>query len=254
MRNISASGITSSDLNKVLFGTIEHYGKKGDILLLSVGINDYTKAYSANPAAPDPSSYIENMTDMVQRVKAKGMTVYLVKQHGQINDTGKYPLPKSRWFSDAIDEIAETEQAAVLDLFTPWLELSLENKYYEMEDYYTDDSLHLNADGADKMAEMVSELLFLPNEQGNITEDPYKDFDTASTIYYQTEESGEPVSNPHKGFVMTAYTPDMIHSSNGFAYGIGGSANNHAWDVVDCQPQIVQKLFSQRESLKLNRS
>lgn len=23
--------------------------------------------------------------------------------HGQINDTAKYPLPKSRWFSDAFD-------------------------------------------------------------------------------------------------------------------------------------------------------
>ncbi|MBQ6945703.1 MAG: GDSL family lipase, partial [Ruminococcus sp.] len=135
VRNISASGITSSDLNKALFGTIEHYGKNGDILLLSVGINDYTKAYSANPITPDSTSYIANMTDMVQRAKAKGMTVYLVKQHGQINDTAKYPLPKSRWFNDAIDEIAETEQAAVMDLFTPWLELSLENKYFEMEEY-----------------------------------------------------------------------------------------------------------------------
>ena len=232
VRNISASGITSSDLNKALFGTIEHYGKKGDILLLAVGINDYTKAYSANPAAPDPTSYIANMTEMVQRAKAKGMTVCLVKQHGQINDTGKYPLPKSRWFSDAIDEIAETEQVAVMDLFRPWLELSLENKYFEMEEYYTDDSLHLNADGAEKMAKMVSELLFPPKKQGDVSDDPYKDFDTASTIYYQTEVSGEPVSNPHKGFVMTAYTPDMIHSTNGFAYGINGSANNHAWDVV----------------------
>ncbi len=232
VRNISASGITSSDLNKALFGTIEHYGKKGDILLLAVGINDYTKAYSANPAAPDPTSYIANMTEMIQRAKAKGMTVCLVKQHGQINDTGKYPLPKSRWFSDAIDEIAETEQVAVMDLFRPWLELSLENRYFEMEEYYTDDSLHLNADGAEKMAEMVSELLFPPKKQGDVSDDPYKDFDTASTIYYHTEVSGEPVSNPHKGFVMTAYTPDMIHSSNGFAYGINGSANNHAWDVV----------------------
>lgn len=232
VRNISASGITSSDLNKALFGTIEHYGKNGDILLLSVGINDYTKAYQTNPTSPDPASYIANMKDMVQRAKAKGMTVYLVKQHGQINDTGKYPLPKSRWFNDAIDEIAETEQAAVMDLFTPWLELSLENKYFEMEEYYTDDSLHLNADGADKMAEMVSGLLFPPKEQGDIIEDPYKDFDNASTIYYQSEASGKAVSNPHKGFVMTAYTPDMIHSSNGFAYGIDGSADNQAWDVV----------------------
>ncbi|MBQ6942860.1 MAG: GDSL family lipase, partial [Ruminococcus sp.] len=135
VRNISASGITSSDLNKALFDTIEHYGKSGDILLLAVGINDYTKAYQTNPTSPDPASYIANMKDMVQRAKAKGMTVYLIKQHGQINDTGKYPLPKSRWFNDAIDEIAETEQAAVMDLFTPWLELSLENKYFEMEEY-----------------------------------------------------------------------------------------------------------------------
>ncbi len=232
VRNISASGITASDLNNALFGTIEHYGKSGDILLLAVGINDYTKAYQTNPTSPDPASYIANMKDMVQRAKAKGMTVCLIKQHGQINDTAKYPLPKSRWFSDAIDEIAETEQAAVMDLFTPWLELSLENKYFEMEEYYTDDSLHLNADGADKMAEMVSKLLFPPKEQGDVSDDPYKDFDTASTVYYRTEASGKAVSNPHKGFVMTAYTPDMIHSSNGFAYGIDGSADNQAWDVV----------------------
>ena len=232
VRNISASGITSSDLNKALFGTIEYYGKSGDILLLAVGINDYIKASQANSNSPDPTSYIENMTEMIQRAKANGMTVYLVKQHGQKNDTFKYPLPENRWFSVAIDEIAETEQVAVLDLFTPWLELSLENNYFEMKEYYSSDALHLNADGADKMAEMVSELLFLPNEQGNITDDPYKDFDTESTIYYQTEISGEAVSNPHKGFVMTAYTPDMIHSSNGFAYGIDGSADNHAWDVV----------------------
>jgi len=49
-----------------------------------------------------------------------------------------------------------------MNLFRAWLELSLENKYFDMEEYYTDDSLHLNADGADKMAEMVSELLFPP--------------------------------------------------------------------------------------------
>lgn len=232
VRNISASGITSSDLNKALFGTIEYYGKSGDILLLAAGINDYIKASQANSNSPDPTSYIENMADMIQRAKAKGMTVYLVKQHGQKNDTFKYPLPENRWFSEAIDEIAETENAAVLDLFTPWLELSLENNYFEMKEYYSSDALHLNALGADRMAEMAGELLFPPEEQGNITEDPYKDFDTESTIYYQTEISGEAVSNPHKGFVMTAYTPDMIHSSNGFAYGIDGSADNHAWDVV----------------------
>ncbi len=230
VRNISASGITSSDLNKALFGTIEHYGKKGDILLLSVGINDYTKAYSANSAAPDPSSYIANMTDMVQRAKAKGMTVYLVKQHGELNDCAKYPLIQNRWFSDSIDEIADAEQVEILDLFHPWLTFCLENTYTIAKEYYTADGLHLNLSGADKMAQMIHEQLFPPKESGEIVEDPYKDFDTASTVYYQTEVSGGPVPNPHKGYVMTVYNPDMFEST--FPYGIGGSMNNHAWDVV----------------------
>lgn len=229
VRNISISGLTSGELCDYSFETAEHYGKSGDILLLAVGINDYTRQ---SGGTIDSTEYTVNMTEMIQRAKAKGMTVYLVKQHGQSNDISKYPLPKSRWFGDVIDEIAKNEQASVLDLFTPWLELSLENKYFEMEEYYTADSLHLNALGAEKMAEMVSELLFPPKEQENNSEDPYKDFDTASTVYYQMEASEEAVSNPHKGFVMTAYTPDMIHSSNGFAYGIDGSADNHAWDVV----------------------
>ena len=31
---------------------------------------------------------------------------------------------------------------------------------------------------------------------------------------------------------MTAYSPRDINSTDGFIYGIGGSADNHAWDVV----------------------
>ena len=34
----------------------------------------------------------------------------------------------------------------------------------------------------------------------------------------------------------------------------GENENFYADDSVDCQPKIVQKLFSQRESFKLNRS
>ncbi|MCR4646059.1 MAG: beta-galactosidase [Oscillospiraceae bacterium] len=228
VRNISASGITSADLSGYLFQTAEHYGKSGDILLLAVGLNDYAKAYNAHPDAPDPTDYKANMTAMIRSAKEKGMTVYLVKQHGGKSDLAKYPLPSSMWFGQAIDELAEAEDVGVIDLYRPWLEFSLDNAYFEMQEYYTDDALHLNALGADKMAEMVSEQLF-PQEEPFTCSVTYHS-DTAPTAVYETEVSGKAVSNPHKGFVMTAYTPYMI--SDAFQYGIGGSADNHAWDVV----------------------
>ena len=230
VRNVSVSGITSGDLRGYSFETAEHYGKSGDMLLLAVGINDYIKANTANPNAPDPSGYTADMTDMIRRAKALGMTVYLVKQHCQESDLYKYPLQEYRWFGAVIDTLAESEQTGVIDLFRPWLELCLENRYYDQKEYYTADELHLNALGADRMAEMVSAQLFpqaVPADSG----DDGCDLGIPTAIY-ETEVSGKPVSNPHKGFVMTAYAPYMIDSTQGYQYGIGGSADNHAWDVV----------------------
>ena len=229
VRNISASGITSGDLRGYLFETAEHYGKPGDILLLAVGINDYIKAAQKNPDAPDAGDYITNMTDMIDRAKANGMTVYLVRQHGQESDLFKYPLPESEWFGKELDELAKTRQTGVIDLLRPWLEFSLENRYYVQEIYYTADGLHLNAAGADKMAEMVSEQLF--PLAAPVVPDDGCDLGIPTAVY-ETEVSGKAVSNPHKGFVMTAYTPEMIESAQGYQYGIGGPADNHAWDVV----------------------
>lgn len=227
VRNISASGVTSAELRGYLFETAEYYGKRGDILLLAAGINDYAKTQQTSPDAAD---YKTNMTDMIRRAKAKGMTVYLVKQHGQKNDTAKYPLPKHRWFGEAIDALSETEQTGVIDLFRPWLEFSLENTYFEQKEYYTADNLHLNAQGAEKQAEMVSQQLFPPAVPA-FSGDDGCDLGIPSAVY-QTEIAGKAVSNPHKGFVMTAYDPYMIDAAEGYPYGIGGSADNHAWDVV----------------------
>ena len=229
VRNVSVSGITSGDLRGYSFETAEHYGKPGDILLLAVGINDYIKAYQKNPDAVDASSYITNMTDMIQRAKAKGMTVYPVRQHGQESDLFKYPLPESRWFHHVLDILAEAKQTGVIDLFRPWLELCLENRYFEQEAFYTADELHLNARGADRMAEMVSAQLF-PQAVPVV---PVAGYNLGiPTAIYETESSGKAVSNPHKGFVMTAYAPYMIDSAQGYQYGIGGAADNRAWDVV----------------------
>ena len=103
VRNISVSGITSAELLGYSFAAAERYGKSGDILLLAVGINDYTKQNSTNP---DPSDYKTNLSEMIRR--AKGMTVYLVRQHGESSDPFKYPLPANRWFGDVMDELAQS--------------------------------------------------------------------------------------------------------------------------------------------------
>ncbi len=228
VRNISASGVTAKALNDSLFPTAEFYGKKGDILLLAVGINDYIKEYQAHGDTVDSTEYVTYMEKMIQRAKTKDMTVYLVKQHGQLNDAMKYPLPTQRWFNSVLDEIAEKEQTGIIDLFRPWLELTLVNRFFEQKTYYTADGLYLNALGADKMAELVSQQLF-PSKEPFKGEAGY-DISSSPTAIYETESAGKAISNPHKGFVMTAYTPDMLGS--GYQYGIGGSAENQAWNVV----------------------
>lgn len=230
VRNISASGITSYDLRRSLFGTAENYGKSGDILLLAAGINDYTKAYKNNPDAIDSTDYITYMTDMIHRAKAKGMTVYLVKQQGELNDCIQYPLPDKKWFSDAIDKMAKSENVGIIDMFHPWLEFCLEKTKIVANDYYYN-NVHPNSLGADKLAQIVSEQLFPSGKPEKVIDDPYTDFDTSTAISYQTEISGKPVANPHKGFVMTLYNPDMLYSTK-HPYGINGSMGNNAWDVV----------------------
>lgn len=231
VRNISASGISSSELlNCGFFDTVEHYGKSDDIFIISAGINDYIKAYNKNKNDPDSTEYTTAITEMIRRAKKKGVKIYITKQHGELNDCAKYPLVQKRWFSDAIDKIADAQQVEILDLFNPWLVFCLENTYEIAKQYYSADGLHINYFGANKMAEMVNELLFSPKEPEKEIYDPYKDFDTSSAVVYQTEISGKPVPNPHKGYVMTVYNPEMFESS--FPYGKGGSMENHAWDIV----------------------
>lgn len=228
IRNISASGVTAKEVRNSLFPTAEYYGKSGDIILFAVGINDYSKQRREHSDAIDPTEYITYMTEMVQRAKAKGMKVYLVKQHGDLDDCTRYPLLPEKWFGAELDKIAASENVDVIDLYHPWLVFCMENTVRIAKNYYCD-GLHMNAQGADMLAELVSEQLFPEKEPGGTMVDPYKDFDTTSTVYYETEVSGGPVVNPHKGYVMTVYAPWAFESTN--AYGIGGSMNNTAWQM-----------------------
>ncbi|MBR4966098.1 MAG: fibronectin type III domain-containing protein, partial [Lachnospiraceae bacterium] len=159
--------------------------------------------------------------------------VYLVKQQGELEDCKQYPILTEKWFSDAIDEIAATQQVGIIDMFHPWLEFCLEKTSIEARKYYAPgENLHPNALGAERLAQIVSEALFpVVKPDDNTGEDPYKDFDTASTVFYEAEVSGGVVANPHKGFVMTVTNHDMLYKGK-HPYGIEGSNNNHAWDVV----------------------
>ena len=232
IRNISASGMTAPDLKENLFPTIETYGKEGDILLLSLGINDYSQEYEKHkddPSRIDPSTYVTNITAMVKSAKKKGMKVYLVKQHGTDADTGRYPLPTHAWFGKQLDQIASSEGVETIDIFRPWLEMLLENLFYTRIDYYYQ-GVEINALGADKQAEIVYKQLFNITEPGPLKSDPYPDFEDNATVLYEAEESGEPVKNPHKGYCITVYTADMIDGT--YDKGYGGSANNQAWNVA----------------------
>ena len=230
IRNISASGIKAYALNESLFPTIEHYGKSGDILLLAIGYSDYSQAYSdyvKNGTPMDLSDYIAQTTDMVKRAKSKGMTVKLVKMHCHKDDRHKYPMKSSGFHNDEIDKIASAEKVGVVDPFRPWLEFITVQYYFGTEEYYTNDDVHLNALGADKLAEMISSILFPKKKPVTPTPTPLPE---PQTVVFQTERSGQAIANPHKGYVMTVYNPYML--SPDFEYGIGGSKNNRSWDVV----------------------
>ena len=232
VRNLSVSGICANHLLDCnFFDTVEYYGKSDDIFLLAVGINDYIKAYSANKNAPDSTAYTANITEMARRAKAKGMRVCLVHENGELKDCAQYPVIQKKWFYDETKAVAEAEQVETIDLFHSWLTYCLEYTYVIAKDYYTEDGLHPNARGAGKMAELITKELFAEKQSSDtdITDDD-KDFDSPSTVVYQTEVSGKPVPNPHKGFVLTTYHPGVFESD--YEYGIGGSKENHSWDVV----------------------
>ena len=226
IRNMAISGMSAKDLAvHESFGVAEYYGKSGDILVMALGIDDYIDKNISE------SQYKDAMTKLVKRAKAKGMKVYLVKQHGQEDDVYGYPLYESRWYSAAIDEVASSQKVDVIDMFKPWLELSLDNHYFDQKAYYSGDGLHLNALGSDRMAQMISLELF-PSKVTAVPEKEDPDDEKERTVIYEAAASGKAISNPHKGFVMTAYTPQMINCAGGYEYGIGGKLNNRAWDVV----------------------
>lgn len=158
VRNMAASGqYAKGFVDAGQFDAIETYGKTGDIYIISIGINDTN--YS------NAEEYRNTVTDMVKRAKAKGMTVYLVKQQGRRGDLTRNPLLKGRWFGGELDKVGAEQNVEVIDLFTPWQDFGISVGYDGMASYYaiqangSADDLHQSALGSKKIAEIMSELI-----------------------------------------------------------------------------------------------
>lgn len=233
IRNISIKDITAEVACAYPFETAEYYGKSDDIMLISVGFDDYLSHYDGYTQSSDSSEYVEWTTEMIRRSKNIGMTVYLVKQQGVLKDCSQYPLITSKWYSNEIDELAGAQQVGIIDLFHSWLEFCLENTSTVATRYYVDD-VYINELGARQLARMVGEQLFPYKapvvSNNNYTIDTNTNFDTVDTVVYQTEVSGGPVANPHKGYIMSVDDPAMFSSE--YQYGIGGALGNQAWKLT----------------------
>ena len=237
IRNFAINGMNAvTQCKHDTYDVAETYGKPGDIMILSFGISDY------RDSSISESMYVTAMTDMIRRAKELDMKVYVVKQQGMLSDCQIYPVITQRWYNDELDAVAASEDVEIIDLFHPWLEFCLEKthvnvyKYYQIYEDGRKDEISLNKNGASILARMVSEQLFPynpPIEDCNIYSGiDTSEFDSDQTVVYQTESFVGPISNPHKGFVMDVGWPYQFEASYERGTGIGGSLDNHAWDVI----------------------
>lgn len=157
VRNMAASGqYAKGFVDAGQFKAIEYYGKKGDVYIISIGINDTN--YS------DKDEYYKTVTDMVKKSKDKGVEVILVKQQGRRSDLQKNPLLNSRWFAGQLDQVGKEQNVEVMNLFKAWQDFGVGVGYAKMADYYAikngggNDDLHQSMKGAKKLAELVAKL------------------------------------------------------------------------------------------------
>lgn len=151
VQNMAASGqYAKGFVNAGQFDVIEKNGKKGDVFIVSIGINDTN--YS------NADEYYATVTDMVVRAKAKGMTVILVKQQGRCSDLNREILLSGRWFGGTLDTIGKEQDVQVIDLFNLFQDYCLANGGYDatLNLYCEGDDLHPNRKGALILAELAS--------------------------------------------------------------------------------------------------
>ena len=137
------------------FDVIEKNGQKGDIYVISIGINDTSSKNNTTEA-----QYEEIITDMAKRTMAKGMRVILVKQQGRNGDCQLKPLLKSRWYAGALDRVSQKLNIECVDLFNLWQNYCLKKSADEVTKLYmSGDKLHPNRAGATVLAELMANAI-----------------------------------------------------------------------------------------------
>ncbi len=137
------------------FDVIEKNGQKGDIYVISIGINDTNSKNNTTEA-----QYEEIITDMTKRAMAKGMRVILVKQQGRNGDCQLKPLLKSRWYAGALDRVSKKLNIECVDLFNLWQDYCLKKSADEVTKLYmSGDKLHPNRAGATVLAELMANAI-----------------------------------------------------------------------------------------------
>jgi len=153
--NMATSGqIARGFMQGGQFDVIEKNGQKGDIYVISIGINDTNSKNNTTEA-----QYEEIITDMAQRAMKKGMRVILVKQQGRNGDCQRNPLLQGRWYGGALDRVGKKLNIEVVDLFNLWQNYCLKKSVNEVNNLYMADGLHPNRAGATVLAQLMADAI-----------------------------------------------------------------------------------------------
>ncbi|MBR4626687.1 MAG: RICIN domain-containing protein [Ruminococcus sp.] len=189
VRNMATSGqFAKGFVDGGQFEAIRTYGKTGDKYIISIGINDM------NYSNADEYKYV--VTEMTKEAKKKGMEVILVKQQGRHGDYNRSPHLTGRWFGGQLDEVGSEQNVQVVDLFNAWQDFGFSIGGFDaMTPYYaSDDDLHQSLKGAQKIAELMSGLVFEPKEPCEMdTSKAYRFKNVNSGLYLEVKDGSAEV-------------------------------------------------------------
>lgn len=228
VRNMAASGqYAKGFVSAGQFKPIETYGKKGDVYIISIGINDTN--YS------NATEYYNTVTDMVKKSKAKGMDVILVKQQGRRSDLNKKPLLDGRWFGGQLDTIGKEQSVQVVDLFKAWQNFGVSQGYNAMASYYATkndgsaDDLHQSTKGAQKLAELMAGLVSL--DAGSDAPPPETPDDPPATREPSEMDTTKAymLKNVNSGLYLEVAEQKAEAGANVQQWGASGAAVHNTW-------------------------
>ncbi|MBO5343855.1 MAG: RICIN domain-containing protein [Ruminococcus sp.] len=234
VRNLAASGqYAKGFIDAGQFKPVEKYGKKGDVYLIAIGIND-SKYYKG-------AEYATYITDMVKKAKAKGVEVILVKQQGRRGDLQKNPLLNSRWFAGEMDQVGKAQGVEVMNLFKAWQDFGVGIGYKGMAEYYatkndgTADELHQSMKGAKKLAELVAKLHDFKAAGGTTppTTNPPATNPPSSSLTAEVFDESVTYSfkNVNSGLYMEVAEAKAESGANVQQWGKNGNSAHNVWKL-----------------------